>query len=106
MKPPMTHTAKKYARTRNAYGDYTANTYTQMPCHFRYINEVVTSVPNETFQSDAMAWFEPDADVQEQDLLYIDNTFFRVEKLIRARKLRSNSVQFIKCWLQKHHGTN
>ncbi|MDV7402861.1 hypothetical protein RZS08_66170, partial [Arthrospira platensis SPKY1] len=59
---------------------------------------------NETTQSDAMAWFNPDADVMEQDLLEIDGGFYRVEKVIRARRLRSNAIQFIKCWLLKHNG--
>lgn len=104
MRPPMTHTARKYAITRNAYGDYVASEYQELPCHFRYINEIISDVPNETVQSDAMAWFDPTTDVQEQDLLFIDNGFYRVEKLIRARKLRSNAIQFIKCFLLKQNG--
>lgn len=102
MKPPMHHTAVKRSYTRNAYGDFTFTGTTTLPCHFRYITEQVSSSDNETIQSDAMAWFEPDSGVEKQDVLLIDNENFRVERVIKARRLRDSSVQFIKVELLKY----
>lgn len=102
MKPPMLHTAYKVTTTRNAYGDFIASGETALPCHFRYITEQVSGVGNETIQSDAMAWFEPDSGVQKEDILKIDGEHFRVERLIKARKLRDTRVQFLKVELLKY----
>ena len=99
MKPPMLHQAYKVNYTRNAYGDYVSTSSTVLNCHFRYINEVITSNPTEQIQSDAIAWFEPDADINMSDIVLVDGNHYRVEKLIRARKLRSPVVQFRKAYL-------
>lgn len=97
MKPPMRHTAIKWNTTRNAYGDFSHTSSTTIPCHFRYITEAVTNTNNETIQSDGMAWFEADSGIERQDILTIDNENFRVERVIKARRLRDSSVQFLKC---------
>ena len=96
MKPPMRHTAYKVTTTRNAYGDYVASGSVALPCHFRNITEQVTSTSDETIQGDAMAWFEPDSGVEKGDILFIDDQHFRVERVIKARRLRDPAVQFIK----------
>ena len=49
-----------------------------------------------------MAWFEPDSGVEKEDVLLIDNENFRVERVIKARRLRDSSVQFIKVELLKY----
>lgn len=102
MKPPMLHQAYKVNYTRNAYGDYTATGSQAIKCHFRYINEIITSNTDEQIQSDAIAWFEPDANIEINDLVLVDGDHYRVEKLIRARKLRSTTVQFKKAYLAKY----
>jgi hypothetical protein len=102
MKPPMRQVATKYNYTRNAYGDFTVSTTETLPCHFRYITNQISDTNNEVVQSDAMAWFEPDSGVVNKDIIQIDNTFFRVEKVTRARRLRDPEVQFIKVDLQRY----
>lgn len=102
MKPPMMHTAYKVTQTRNEYGDFTGTTLTAIPCHFRYITEQITGGPNEQIQSDAMAWFEPDSGIEKKDILKLDDEYFRVERVIKARRLRSSVVQFIKVELLKY----
>lgn len=102
MRPPMHQTAKKQVTSRNAYGDYSVSSTTTLKCHFRRITEAVTGSSNETTQSDAMAWFEPDAGIEENDILEIHGEFYRVERLIKARKLRNPTVQFIKTELLKY----
>lgn len=101
MKPPMIHTAYQVTKTRNAYGDYTASTETALPCHFRYITEQVTD-NNEQINSDAMAWFEADSGVDRKDIIKFEGEFFRVERVIKARRLREQAVQFIKVELLKY----
>lgn len=99
MKPAMLHQAYKVSYTRNAYGDYTATSSTAINCHFRYINEVITSNPNEQIQSSAIAWFEPDLSVVIGDVFLIDDNHYRVEKLVKARRLRSTAIEFKKAYL-------
>lgn len=98
----MLHTAYKVSTTRNAYGDYVVSTQTALACHFREINEQVTTENNEVIQSDAQAWFEPDSGVDRKDILKINGLHYRVERVIKARRLRSSVVQFIKCDLLKY----
>lgn len=102
MRPPMLHTAYKVTTTRNAYGDFLASGETALKCHFRYITEQVTATNNETIQSDAMAWFEPDSGVNRKDIIKFDGEHFRVERVTKARRLRDPNVQFIKVELLKY----
>ena len=101
MKPPMLHTAYKVTTTMDAYGSYTASGETALSCHFREINQHVLD-NNEYIESDAMAWFEPDSGVEEKDILKIHGVHYQVEKVIKARRLRQTSVQFIKVELTKY----
>jgi hypothetical protein len=92
----MLHTAYKVTTSRSAYGDLTASGTTTLKCHARIITEQVTSTSNETIQSDAMFWFEPDSGVEKSDILKFEGEHYRVERVILARRLRSPGVQFIK----------
>lgn len=100
--PPMMHTAYKVNTTRNAYGDFIASTSASYKCHIREINQVITTSNDETVQSDAMAWFEPDADIQEQDIIKFEDTHYRVERITKARRLRNPAVLFLKCDLLRY----
>lgn len=102
MKPPMRHTAYKVSYTRNAYGDFLAASETALACHFRYITEQISGENNETIQSDAMAWFNPDSGVDREDIIKFEGEHFRVERVIKARRLRDTDVQFIKVFLLKY----
>lgn len=102
MKPPMHNTAYKVTTTRNAYGDYVSSTETELACHFREITYQVTNQSNEVIDADAMAWFEPDSGVVKGDILKIEDTYWRVERVTNARRLRNPEVQFIKTELLKY----
>jgi hypothetical protein len=108
MKPPMRHTAYKLTITRNAYGDYVSSGETALICHFRYITTQAGGANsrgirgNESADSDAMAWFEPDSGVEREDLIKFEGEHFRVEKVTKARRLRDPTVQFIKVELLKY----
>lgn len=98
----MLHTAYKVSYTRNAYGDYLTTTEIYVKCHFREINQLVTDNNDQTVQSDAMAWFEPDSGIDKGSILHIEGEYYRVERIIKARKLHNPNVQFLKCELLKY----
>lgn len=98
----MRLTAYRVSYTTNAYGDRTVGTETALPCHFREITEAVTGVSNETTQSDAMAWFMPDSGVDKHDIIKFDGVYYRVERVTKARRLRDETVLFIKTELLKY----
>lgn len=101
--PPMHHTAYKISVTRNKYGDYvTSDSETTLKCHFRYITDVTIGSNSEAYESDAMAWFEPDSGVEKEDLIRINDQYWRVEKVTEARRLRNPTVLFIKTELVKY----
>ena len=100
MKPPMLHTAHKVIQTRNVYGDYTATGSITLKCHVRIITDIVTTSNNESYQSNAIMWFEPDSGVVKEDIIEFNGQHYRVEQMVEARKLRNPSVQFLKCTMQ------
>jgi hypothetical protein len=101
MKPPMFNTATKSITTRNAYGDYIESSTVVLTCHFRDITELQTQ-NNEAIISDAMAWFDANSGVVKGDILFIDDEYFKVSKVIQARRLNNPTVLFIKTFLNKY----
>lgn len=97
----MLFTAYKLTTTRNKYGDFTSTASVALPCHFREITAEIDGNAEST-QSDAMAWFEPDSGVARNDLLAFDGQHYKVERIVKARKLYDSSVQFIKVYLIKY----
>lgn len=102
MKPQMYHTATRQVYTHNAYGDKVVSSTSTEPCHFRYITNENTNQSNEYLVGDAMAWFEPDSSASEGDIYQIDGEFWKVKKVIKARRLNDPSVQFIKVVLDAY----
>jgi hypothetical protein len=98
----MNHTAYKVTTARNAYGDFTASGETALICHVRIITDIITDSNNETVNSDATMWFEPDSGVVKQDIIKYNGVHYRVERITEARRLRDPSVQFLKCDLLKY----
>ena len=96
MKPPMLHTAYKVTTTRNVYGDYSASTESPLKCHVRVITEQVSSTSNESVQSDAMFWFEADSGIEKEDLIKFEGEYYRVERIVEARRLRNPTILFLK----------
>jgi hypothetical protein len=89
--------------TINKYGDQVVSGGTSVPCRFRYITGIVkgqNSEANTTF--DAIVWFEPEAGVNEGDIVTINSLYWRIERLVRATRLNDNTVLFIKAYVNKH----
>lgn len=98
----MHHTAYKVTVTRNAYGDYLPSGETAMACRFRAISEIVTGTNNETIQSDAMAWFEPDSGIVKKDIVKIEGEHYMVERTIGGADFKTTNIPFVKTWLTKY----
>jgi hypothetical protein len=102
MKPAMRNIAYKKTITRNVYGDFVIGASTALPCHFRYITAVESTLGSEAVRSDAMAWFEADSGIVKNDILEIDDEGWRVERVTKARRLRDTTVLFLKVDLLRH----
>lgn len=83
---------------------YDSGSYTTIKCKFRNILSIDYSGGTniEGITSDAMAWFAPDTVIQKGDIIIADGDYFRVEKIVKARKMVDATVQFLKVSLQKH----
>lgn len=91
----MLLTAYKVTSSRNKYGDFTASADVSLACHFREITAQVDGNAEKT-QSDAMGWFEADSGVVKNDIIKFQGTYYKAERVTKARKLRDPTVQFIK----------
>ena len=101
MRPPMLHTAYKVDKVRNKYGDYEGSTENALPCHFREITALIDGLAD-NIQSDALAWFMPDSGIVKGDVISFESTLYKVERLTKARRLRSTNVEFIKTELMRY----
>jgi len=99
--PPLLHNITKINTTTDEYGGYVEGGSVALNCHFREItNTDITNNP-QLAQSDAICWLEPDSGVVEKDILVFNSEYYRVEKVIKARRLRNPNVVFLKCELQR-----
>lgn len=100
----LTQTASKIATTRNEYGDDVwGAAEADIPCLYRDISTLSRRNSNrEEVEIDGLLWFDADRTVNKADIYLIGTEYFRVEKVIIARdRLRSNTIQFIKCEVTK-----
>lgn len=100
--PPMNHTVYILDNTQNEYGDYTATVETSVRCHFREITDLQHNSSGDSIQSDAMAWFEPDAPIERGTIVKFDGTHYKVERITVARRLHATEAVFIKTELMKY----
>lgn len=83
------------------YGDQELVGQLSVPCRFRYITEVDKMTLAEAEASDAMVWVEPDAPIQSASILFIDEVYWRIDRMIKARKM-DDTVEFLKVYLSRH----
>lgn len=86
---------------KNKYGDQKETTRTEVLVRFRYLTEIDRASQSESVMSDAMIWFASDANVSEGTIVLVDGTYWRIDRLIKARKMDSE-VQFLKALVEKH----
>jgi hypothetical protein len=98
----LTQTAEIVTTSTNAYGDQIPSTLTELPCRFRYITDLDRRTNMEGITaSDAIFHFEAGADVKEGTILKIEGLYWRVDKLVRARRM-GDPVLFLKAFVLKH----
>lgn len=107
----LTHTFGQVAEivvfTVDKHGDQVMTSTTETVCRFRYITDIDRGLNREGVQSsDAIIWFEPDEDIEEGSIVLTDGQYWRVDKLIRARKMSGSTVEFLKAFVKRHSIVN
>ena len=103
----LTHALKQTATIitteTDEYGDQITDSTGSYPCKFRYITELDSNVNREALDTaDAIIWFEPTAPIEEGTIVQVDEYYWRVSRLIKARKLSGSAVHFLKALVQRH----
>ena len=83
------------------YGDQTQSASVQVVCKFRYITGVEKNLNAESMLSEAMIWFEPDVEISEANIVQVEGTYWRIDKLIKARRF-VDGIVFIKAFVTRH----
>lgn len=83
----------------NKYGSQDFVSGSNELCRFRELTGIQKGTNQELINADAMSWHEPTSNIVEGSIMRIGNKFYRVDKLVRARKM-GGTVEFIKCFLQ------
>lgn len=96
--------AKLVTATVDKYGDQNPTAETSVKCRFRYITEIDRGNNAESVDtaSDAIIWFEPTVDIVEGSIVKVDSVYWRVERLVKARRLTGNTVYFLKAFVSRH----
>jgi hypothetical protein len=98
----LSQTCLIYQTAINKHGEQEIESSESYLCKFREITEVSTYSNREDVRADALLWLEGDTPVDRGTLISVDNVFYRVERLTKARRLTGETVEFIKCLLEKH----
>jgi hypothetical protein len=98
----MEQTAYIIETSYNDDGDQEFVSSDTIACRFRWITELDNLDNREEIRSDALLWIKPDEDVNEGTIIKFDDDYFRVKRVIEARRLRGNQVYFKKCLMDKY----
>lgn len=90
--------------TVDKYGDQVPTAETSVKCRFRYITEIDRGNNAEAIDtsSEAIIWFEPTVDIIEGSIVKVESVYWRVERLVKARRLIGNTVEFLKAYVSRH----
>lgn len=86
--------------TRNSYGDIVPSSQITTTGLLRDNITIVLNDNKEETDTDAMAWFPADTDIDKGDILYCESQAYRAIKVVRGKRGGSASVLFNKCYLQ------
>lgn len=87
--------------TTDQYGDQVQSDSTSVMCRFRYITGVEKNLNSEAMLSEAMVWFDPSVTITEANIIYADGKYWRIDKLIKARRF-AEGIVFIKAFVTRH----
>lgn len=99
----LTQTGNIIPTTRDSHGDQIAGTPEGITCRFRYVTGVERLQNREALAGiDAIIWLRAEEEVEEGTILQVDGHYWRVDRLVKARKLSGSTVEFLKAYVQKH----
>lgn len=87
----------------NIYGTQIVKSAHNEKVRFRYITEIDKSTNIEGIMSpEAMIWFGVDTHAKESSIVRVDGRDWRVNKLIKARRLKGSTIFFYKGLVTAH----
>jgi hypothetical protein len=104
----LTHALKQDAEvvttTTDEYGDQIVSSEVSVKCRFRYITQVDQADHAELINagSEAIIWFEPDASIEEGTIVKTNDVYWRVDRLVKARRLSGSQIHFLKAYVNRH----
>lgn len=99
----LTQSAKIITTTTDKHGDQVVDSSIDTLCRFRYSTNVDRSQAGEGIDaSDAIIWFEASENIIEGNIVYADDKYWRVDRLIKARRMSGDTVEFLKAFVKKH----
>lgn len=94
--------AYKHTVVRNAYGDMTSDgNVTTYHCRIRENSQLFKDGELEEVITDATAWFPTTTPITENDIFEIDSIYYRVYRILKAKRLGETDIQFKKVVLQR-----
>jgi hypothetical protein len=102
----ITHTLNQtcgvLSTSTNVYGESVFVSLANLKCRLREITGLDKQSNREQYDCDAILWLEPTASVVEGQIIRVEDRFYRINKIIKARRF-SAPVVFIKCLLDVYH---
>jgi hypothetical protein len=95
--------AKLITTETDKHGDQVLVATADVSCRFRYITELDRSANREGLVgADAIIWFEPTENVAEGSIVLVDGLYWRIDRIIKARRMSGSTVEFLKAYVTKH----
>lgn len=79
------------------FGDMVQESTETLPCRWRNITLVRRGSHQDGSDSDSLVHFQPDAPVYRGAILKYQGEYYKVDAITYAKKIASNTVEFIKC---------
>lgn len=98
----LVDTCYKVQTVSDAYGDILDIENSEViPCRFRYNSSYVRGANQQTKDTSAMIWVASSSGISRSTYILYDGVYYKVERIIKARRLGETEVQFIKCELNE-----
>jgi hypothetical protein len=82
--------------TRDEYSSYVFSVAATEPCRFRYIPTMRRGTNGEVNDADSLIHLRADTAVRIGSIIRYEGVFYQVERLWKARRLGSSTVNFVK----------
>lgn len=99
----LTQTGNLITTTKDAHGDQIQSASTPILCRFRYVTGIDKGENREALAGiDAIIWLKSDSGAVEGTIIQVDGKYWRIDRLIKARKLSGDTVEFLKAFVTAH----